>query len=137
MNTTTTGPGNASSSVVPPNRYSEAELEEFRSIIESKLGEARETHAMLVASLVADADNGTDDTARSFTGLSEDGGFSQREELAELATRQEKFIEALDNALLRIRNKTYGMCRVTGQLIPKERLRLVPHATLSMQAKSL
>lgn len=117
------------------NRYSDAELQEFREIIEHKLKEAREDLEVLQDTLSHKGDHGTDDTARTFN-MMEDGSETQmREEMAQLAARQEKFIKNLENALIRIENKSYGVCRVTGKLIRKERLRLVPHATLSIEAK--
>jgi len=117
------------------NRYSDAELQEFREIIEHKLKEAREDLEVLQDTLSHKGDHGTDDTGRTFN-MMEDGSETQmREEMAQLAARQEKFIKNLENALIRIENKSYGVCRVTGKLIRKERLRLVPHATLSIEAK--
>lgn len=116
-------------------RFTDAELEEFRTIINKKLDEAMVDYEMLKASM-SNADNhGTDDTSPSFK-LIEDGSEAlSREETAQLASRQEKFIKHLRDALIRIENKTYGICRVTGKLIRKERLRVVPHATLSIEAK--
>lgn len=117
------------------NRYSDEELKEFREIIEEKLREAKEDLEVLQDTLSHKGDHGTDDTGRTFN-MMEDGSETQmREEMAQLAARQEKFIQNLENALVRIENKTYGICRVTGKLIRKERLRLVPHATLSIEAK--
>lgn len=116
-------------------RYSDAELDEFRDIIIKKLDEARRELGTLQAQLTASNDNGTDDTAGTFKML-EDGSESlAKEEAGQLAGRQQKFIEQLENALVRIENKTYGICRVTGKLIPKERLRAVPHTTQSIEAK--
>ncbi|MFM7217832.1 MAG: TraR/DksA family transcriptional regulator [Bacteroidota bacterium] len=116
-------------------RYSDAELDEFRDIIESKLEEARRELTLLQAQLTAANEHGTDDTANTFKML-EDGSESlAKEEAGQLAGRQKKFIEQLENALIRIENKTYGICRVTGKLIPKERLRAVPHTTQSIEAK--
>ena len=116
-------------------RYSDAELEEFKEIIINKLKEARSDYEMLMSSLSHAGDNGTDDTAYAFKMMEEGSETLSREETAQLASRQEKFISALENALIRIKNKTYGICRATGKLIRKERLRLVPHATLSIEAK--
>lgn len=117
------------------NRYSDEELKEFREIIEEKLREAKDDLEVLQDTLSHKGDHGTDDTGRTFN-MMEDGSETQmREEMAQLAARQEKFIQNLENALVRIENKTYGICRVTGKLIRKERLRLVPHATLSIEAK--
>lgn len=116
-------------------RYSTADLEEFRELIERKLIKARAEFDLLSDAFSNRDGNNTDDTSPTFK-LMEDGAeISSKEELGQLAARQKKFIENLENALLRIQNKTYGICRVTGKLIPKERLRIVPHATLSMEAK--
>ena len=116
-------------------RYSDSELEEFKDIINVKLAEAHEDLKVLKASLSLSDDHGTDDTSRSFN-IMEDGSETlSREEVALQASRQEKFINNLKNALIRIENKTYGVCRVTGKLIQKARLKLVPHATLSIEAK--
>ncbi len=116
-------------------RYSDSELGEFREIINSKLAEARKDLELLRGSLSHSDDNGTDDTGAAFKMMEDGSETLSREETAQLAARQEKFIMNLENALRRIENKTYGICRVTGKLIQKERLRLVPHATLSMEAK--
>ncbi len=116
-------------------RYSDEELEEFRDLIMQKLDKARKEHDLLVEAFSHKDGNNTEDTSPTFK-LMEDGAeVSSKEEIGQLAARQKKFILNLENALLRIQNKTYGICRVTGQLIPKERLRAVPHATLSMEAK--
>lgn len=116
-------------------RYSDEELAEFKAIILQKLEEARSNYQELKAALTHSDAHGTEDTHATFK-LMEDGSETMtREEIAQLAARQEKFIKNLENALIRIENKTYGICRVTGKLIPKERLRLVPHATLSIEAK--
>lgn len=116
-------------------RYSDSELDEFREIIEKKLEDSRRELTLLQAQLTAANDHGTDDTASTFKML-EDGSESlAKEEAGQLASRQKKFIEQLENALVRIENKTYGICRVTGKLIPKERLRAVPHTTQSIEAK--
>ena len=117
-------------------RYSDEELQEFKEIIELKLEEANEDLQILKSSLSYKHDNGTDDTGRSFNMMEDGSDTLSREEHAQLALRQEKFIESLKNALIRIQNKTYGICRVTGKLINKERLKLVPHATLSIEAKN-
>ena len=116
-------------------RYSDEELEEFRDIINKKLDEARRDYDLLKQTLANTDNNGTDDTSPSFKMIEDGSETLSREETAQLAGRQEKFIKHLEDALLRIRNKTYGICRVTGRLISKERLRLVPHATLSIEAK--
>jgi len=117
-------------------RYSDQELQEFKDIITSKLEEAQEDLTMLKNSLSHKDDHGTDDTGRTFNMMEDGSETLSREEMAQLAARQEKFIKSLNNALVRIENKTYGICRVTGKLIRKERLKLVPHATLSIEAKN-
>ena len=117
-------------------RYTDAELEEFTALINEKLKEAQSDYDMLKSSLSNSDDNGTDDTGRTFNMMEDGSETLSREEVAQLSLRQEKFIQNLQNALIRIQNKTYGLCRVTGKLIPKERLRLVPHATLSIDAKN-
>ncbi len=116
-------------------RYSDSDLEEFRQIIIAKLDEARKDYDLLKQTLANTDTNGTEDTSPSFKMIEDGSETLGREETAQLAGRQEKFIKHLEEALLRIRNKTYGICRVTGKLISKERLRLVPHATLSIEAK--
>ncbi len=117
------------------NRYGDADVEEFRSIIERKLSEAREDLLILKGSLSHKDDHGTDDTGRSFNMMEDGAETLMREENAQLASRTEKFITNLEHALVRINNKTYGICRKTGKLISKARLKLVPHATLSIEAK--
>jgi DnaK suppressor protein len=116
-------------------RYSDAELAEFKEIIIAKLEEAKVDLELLKGSLSHSDDHGTDDTGRSFNMMEDGSETLSREEMAQLAARQEKFVQSLQNALIRIENKTYGICRVTGKLIQKERLKLVPHATLSIEAK--
>jgi len=116
-------------------RYTDQDLEEFRTIINNKLEEARKDYDLLKQTLANTDNNGTEDTSPSFKMIEDGSETLGREETAQLAGRQEKFIKHLEDALLRIRNKTYGICRVTGKLISKERLRLVPHATLSIEAK--
>lgn len=116
-------------------RYSASDLDEFKALIEQKLELAQEDLSQLRSSMSHKDDNSTEDTAPTFKMMEDGSETMSREETAALAARQEKFIMNLENALLRIKNKTYGICRVTGKLIPKERLRLVPHATLSMEAK--
>ncbi len=118
------------------NRYTDSELEEFKQLILVKLSEAREDYNLLIGSLSHADDHGTDDTGRTFNMMEDGSETLSREELAQLAARQEKFILNLQAALMRIENKTYGICRVNGKLIPKERLRLVPHATMSIDAKN-
>lgn len=116
-------------------RYSASDLDEFKELIEGKLELAREDLRQLRASMSHKDDNSTEDTAPTFKMMEDGSETMSREETAALAARQEKFIVNLENALMRIKNKTYGICRVTGKLIPKARLRLVPHATLSIEAK--
>lgn len=116
-------------------RYSASDLDEFKALIEQKLGLAQEDLRQLRSSMSHKDDNSTEDTAPTFKMMEDGSETMSREETAALAARQEKFIVNLENALMRIKNKTYGICRVTGKLIPKERLRLVPHATLSIEAK--
>jgi len=117
-------------------RYSDAELEEFKELINKKLEEAQVDYNLLKGSLSHNDDHGTDDTGRTFNMMEDGSETLSREEVAQLAARQEKFIQSLRAALVRIQNKTYGICRVSGQLIAKERLRLVPHATMSIDAKN-
>jgi RNA polymerase-binding transcription factor DksA len=117
------------------NRYSDAELEEFKTLIESKLVEAKNDLVMLNSAISHD-NNGTDDTSPSFKMMEDGSDTLSREETSQLAARQEKFIISLNNALIRIKNKTYGVCRDTGKLISKQRLMIVPHATLSIEAKN-
>lgn len=114
-------------------RYSDEELQEFKEIILGMLKSAREDYESLRASVTNS--NGVDDTSPTFKVLEEGASALSKEEASQLAQRQYKFIQNLEAALIRIENKTYGICRETGKLIPKERLRLVPHATLSVEAK--
>ena len=115
--------------------YNEKELEEFRALILSKIKSAKEDLDILRAATANDSDNGTEDTSPTFKAFEEGSTTLSKEENIKLAERQAKFIRNLNNALIRIENKTYGICRQTGKLISKERLRLVPHATLSIEAK--
>ena len=115
--------------------YSETELSYFKKIIEKKIESARQDLSLLQAAFSNDSDNGTDDTSPTFKSFEEGSSTLSKDENMKLAMRQEKFIKNLNNALIRIENKTYGVCRVTGKLISKERLKLVPHATLSIEAK--
>jgi RNA polymerase-binding transcription factor DksA len=115
--------------------YSDEELEEFRELIFDKLAKARHDMELLTEAYTNSNDNDTMDTSPTFKVLEEGYQVMSKEENARLAGRQEKFIQSLENALVRIENKTYGICRETGKLISKERLRSVPHATLSMEAK--
>jgi RNA polymerase-binding transcription factor DksA len=116
-------------------RYSDEELEEFRQIIMDKLDKAKEDLKLLMEAYHLDGEHGTDDTSPTFKILEEGYQVMSKEENSRLASRQQKFINNLENALLRIENKTYGICRATGKLISKERLKSVPHATLSIEAK--
>ena len=116
-------------------RYSDDELADFYTLIDKKLQDARKDFEVLKDTLSHKDDHGTDDTSPTFKLLEDGGEVLSREETAQLAQRQQKFIEALEHALIRVQNKTYGICRVTGRLISKERLRSVPHATLSVEAK--
>ena len=118
------------------SRYTDAELAEFKELILQKLNEAQEDYSLLRASLSNSDNHGTDDTGRTFNMMEDGSETLSREEVAQLSARQEKFIASLQSALVRIENKTYGVCRVTGKLIRKERLKLVPHATLSIDAKN-
>ncbi len=117
-------------------RYSDAELEEFKALILDKLSVAKRDYTTMIASLMNVDNNGVDDTSPTYKTLEEGASTQSKEELAMLTARQQKFIKGLEAALVRIENKTYGICRETGKLIPKERLRLVPHATLSIEAKN-
>ena len=117
------------------NRYSDEELEEFRQIINEKLEVAQRDYDALKASLMNADNNSTDDTSPTYKILEEGSTTQNRQETIMLAQRQQKFIQGLEAALIRIANKTYGVDRMTGELIPKERLRAVPHATLSVESK--
>jgi RNA polymerase-binding transcription factor DksA len=121
--------------MVEKTTYSADELEEFQKIILEKIESAEEDLKILRAATANDSDNGTEDTSPTFKQFEEGSSTLSKEENIKLAERQAKFILHLNNALLRIKNKTYGICRVTGKLIAKERLNLVPHATLSIEAK--
>jgi DnaK suppressor protein len=116
-------------------KYSKEDLQEFKEIIEKKIERAKEDLVLLKAAYKNDADNGTNDTSPSFKSFDEGSEVMNKEANMQLAIRQEKFLRDLNNALLRIENGTYGVCRVTGKLIQKERLKIVPHATLSIEAK--
>ena len=118
------------------SKYSDTELEEFKELIQRKLVETNIDYDLLKGSLSHNDDHGTDDTGRTFNMMEDGSETLSREEVAQLAARQEKFIQSLQAALVRIENKTYGVCRVTGKLIQKERLMLVPHATMSIEAKN-
>ena len=116
-------------------KYTASELKEFKQLILKKIESAQEDLDILRAATANDSDNGTEDTSPTFKAFEEGSTTLSRDENMKLALRQEKFIQNLTNALIRIENKTYGICRITGKLISKERLNLVPHATLSIEAK--
>jgi len=117
-------------------RYNDKELKVFKVLIEEKIQKAKADLELLKSSYMNDGNNGTDDTAPTFKAFEEGSETMSKEANTQLALRQEKFIRDLKNALIRIENKTYGVCRVTGKLINKKRLHLVPHATLSIEAKN-
>ncbi|WP_274474238.1 TraR/DksA family transcriptional regulator [Mangrovimonas aestuarii] len=119
------------------NRYSDADLAEFKMLIKDKIEKAKHDLELIKSAYMNDLNNGTDDTSPTFKAFEEGSETMSKEANSQLAIRQEKFIRDLKNALIRIENKTYGICRVTGKLISKERLKLVPHATLSIEAKNL
>ncbi len=119
------------------NAYTNKELQEFKKLILEKIDRAEEDLSLLKSAYANDADNGTEDTSPTFKAFEEGSTTLSKEENMKLAMRQEKFINNLKNALIRIQNKSYGVCRVTGKLISKERLKLVPHATLSIEAKKM
>jgi len=116
-------------------RYSDAELEEFRNIINEKLALAKRDYDQMMDVLMNKDGNDVDDTSPTYKVLEEGSATQTKEELIQMASRQQKFIQGLKAALIRIENKTYGIDRITGKLIPKERLRAVPHATLSVESK--
>ena len=118
-------------------RYSDKELENFRKLIEEKVEKAQEDLELLRSAYMNNGNNGTDDTSPTFKAFEEGSETMSKEANTQLAIRQEKFIRDLKNAMIRIENKTYGICRVTGKLINKKRLLLVPHATLSIEAKNM
>ena len=124
-------------STVVKNRYSDKDLEEFKRLIEEKIEKANEDLSLLKSSYMNNGNNGTEDTSPTFKAFEEGSETMFKEANTQLALRQEKFIRDLKNALIRIENKTYGVCRVTGKLIQKQRLILVPHATLSIEAKNM
>ena len=117
-------------------RYSDADLAEFKEVILKKLDKAKTDLELIKSAYMNDLNNGTDDTSPTFKAFEEGSETMSKEANSQLAIRQEKFIRDLKNALFRVENKTYGVCRVTGKLIPKERLLLVPHATMSIEAKN-
>lgn len=118
-------------------RYADKDLEEFRAIILEKIDKAKHDLELIKSAYMNDGNNGTDDTSPTFKAFDEGSAVMSKESNAQLAIRQEKFIRDLKNALIRIENKSYGVCRVTGKLINKKRLELVPHATLSIEAKNM
>ena len=118
-------------------RYSDEELMEFKDLILQKMEVAQKNYDDLMAVLMNKSGNSVDDTSPSYKVMEEGYNTQSKDELTALAARQQKFIKSLQAALVRIENKTYGICRVTGKLIPKERLRAVPHATLSIEAKEM
>lgn len=117
-------------------RYSDAELEEFQAIINEKLALARRDYTSMMKQIMNEDGNDTDDTSPTYKALEEGSTSQTKEDLVQMAARQQKFIQGLEAALVRIKNKTYGIDRITGELIPKERLRVVPHATLSVASKN-
>ena len=117
-------------------RYSDAELEEFQAIINEKLTLARKDYTSMMKQVMNEDGNDTDDTSPTYKALEEGSTTQTKEDLVQMAARQQKFIQGLEAALVRIKNKTYGIDRITGELIPKKRLRVVPHATLSVASKN-
>ena len=118
-------------------RYTDKEVERFKKLIMQKIDQAQQDLDLLKSAYMNDSDNGTDDTSPTFKAFEEGSETMSKEANTQLALRQEKFIRDLKNALIRIENKTYGVCRVTGKLITKKRLMVVPHATLSIEAKNM
>jgi DnaK suppressor protein len=116
-------------------RYNDADLQEFKQIIMGKLDVARDEFVKMQKSLQNPNENGDENTSNQYLTLDDGASTFEKENLNQLAARQKKFVDNLEAALIRIENKTYGVCRVTGKLIQKERLKAVPHATLSMEAK--
>ena len=117
-------------------RYSDADLAEFKEIIVNKINRAQADLTLIKSAYMNDLNNGTDDTSPTFKAFEEGSETMSKEANSQLAIRQEKFLRDLKNALFRVENKTYGLCKVTGKLISKERLRVVPHATMSIEAKN-
>jgi RNA polymerase-binding transcription factor DksA len=118
-------------------RYSDADLAEFKEIIVNKMNKAQADLTLIKSAYMNDLNNGTDDTSPTFKAFEEGSETMSKEANSQLAIRQEKFLRDLKNALFRVENKTYGLCKVTGKLINKERLKIVPHATMSIEAKNL
>ena len=119
------------------NRYTDKELERFKKLIVQKIDQAKQDLDLLKSAYMNDSQNGTDDTSPTYKAYEEGSETMSKEANTQLALRQEKFIRDLKNALIRIENKTYGVCRITGKLIKKKRLMVVPHATLSIEAKNM
>ena len=119
----------------PSLRYSDADLADFKEIILKKLASAKEEFAYLRKQIQKENENGTDDTASAYVSIDDGSSSMQKENAGQLAARQQKFIDNLQSALVRIENKTYGICKTTGKLIQKERLKAVPHTTQSIEAK--
>ena len=124
-------------SIENTSRYSDNDLEKFRAIIHQKIDKAKHDFELIKSAYMNDHNNGTEDTSPTFKAFDEGSQVMSKESNSQLAIRQEKFIRDLKNALIRIENKTYGICRVTSKLINKKRLELVPHATLSIEAKNM
>ncbi len=118
-------------------KYGDTDLQLFKEVIQAKIEKAERDLMLIRESFINNQNNGTDDTSPTFKAFEEGAETLSKEQNAILAGRQEKFVRDLKNALIRIQNKTYGICRVTGKLIPKERLMAVPHATLSIEAKNM
>ena len=119
------------------SRYSDADLAEFKELILKKISKAQADLDLIKSAYMNDLNNGTDDTSPTFKAFEEGSETMSKEANSQLAIRQEKFIRDLKNALFRVENKTYGICKVTGKLISKERLMIVPHATMSIEAKNM
>ena len=118
-------------------RYSDADLAEFKELILKKIEKAQNDLDLINSAYMNDLNNGTDDTSPTFKAFEEGSETMSKEANSQLAIRQEKFIRDLKNALFRVESKTYGVCKVTGKLIGKDRLKIVPHATMSIEAKNL
>ena len=118
-------------------RYSDADLAEFKALINAKLEKAKNDLELIKSAYMNDLNNGTDDTSPTFKAFEEGSETMSKEANSQLAIRQEKFMRDLRNALVRIENKTYGLCKATGKIISKVRLKIVPHATMSIEAKNL
>jgi DnaK suppressor protein len=123
--------------VVEATKFSDADLAEFKEIIQIKIKKAQADLDLIKSAYMNDLNNGTDDTSPTFKAFEEGSETMSKEANSQLAIRQEKFIRDLKNAMFRVENKTYGICKVTGKLIDKERLKIVPHATMSIEAKNL